>query len=97
MPHQETYLIVVLIFVIFIALIVLILIVFVLKVVFVEVVQAVLELQRLTGEPVDGAWDQLLLDVFSQLVVELELGFDLLVDLLLLVFWRRGGVEEVEE
>jgi hypothetical protein len=57
----------------------------------------VLELQRFAREPVDGAWDELLLDVLAELVVEFELGFDLLVDLLLVILRWRGGIEEVEE
>jgi hypothetical protein len=57
----------------------------------------VLELQRLSGEPVDGTRDKLLLDVFAELIVELKLGFDLLVDLLLVILRWRGRVEEVEE
>jgi hypothetical protein len=95
--HQSTYLIVILVLVIFVALVVLVFIVFVLKIIFVEIIQAVLELQRLAGKPVDGAWDQLLLDVLTQLIVEFELGFDFLVNLLLLIIWWGGGVEEVEE
>ena len=56
-----------------------------------------LELQRLASEPVDGAGDELLLDVFAELVVELQLRFDLLVDLLFVILRWRGRVEEVEE
>jgi hypothetical protein len=45
----------------------------------------VLELQSLAGEPVDGAGNELLLDVLTELVVKLELLLDVLVNLLVVV------------
>jgi len=45
----------------------------------------VLELQGLAGEPVDGAGNELLLDVLTELVVQLELLLDVLVNLLIVV------------
>lgn len=75
----------------------LILIVLVLELVLIKVVEALLELQGLTGEPVDGAGNELLLDVLTKLVVELELGLNVLIDLVVVISWGSGGVEEVEE
>lgn len=93
-----SYLVLVLFLVVLISLLVIIiLIVLVLELVLIEVVHAGLELQSLAGEPVDGARDELLLDVLTQLVVKLELGLDLLVDLLIIITWRLCRVEEVEE
>lgn len=75
-----------------------ILIVLILKLVLVKVIiKALLELQCLSSEPVDGAWNELLLDVFAELVIELKLGLDVVVDLFVLIVRRRGRVEEVEE
>ena len=91
------YLVIILVFVILITLILIVLVVLVLELILVEVIKTVLELQRLAGEPIDGAWDELLFDVFSKLVVKLELGFDLLVDLLFVILWWRSRVEEVKE
>jgi len=54
-------------------------------------------LQSLSSEPVDGARDQLLLDILAELVVKLELGFNVLVDVLIVLYRGCGGVEEVEE
>lgn len=65
--------------------VILVLIVFVLEVVLIEVVEAVLELQGLASEPVDGAGNELLLDVLTELVVELELGLNVLVNFLVVV------------
>ena len=85
----RTHLVIILVFVVLITLVVLvILIIFVLKLVLVKVVQTLLELQRLASEPVDRTWDKLLLDVLAELVVELKLRLDLLVNVLILIFWR---------
>lgn len=54
-------------------------------------------MQSLTGEPVDGAGNELLLDVLAELVVKLELGLDIVVNLLIVLRRGAGGVEEVEE
>jgi hypothetical protein len=54
-------------------------------------------LQSLTSEPVDGTRDELLLDVLTELVVELELGLNVVLDLLVILGRGAGGVEEVEE
>jgi hypothetical protein len=92
------YLIIVLILVVFITLVIIVIeIVLILEVVLVEVIEALLKLQCLTREPIDGTRDELLLDVLTELVVELELLLDLLVYLIILVRRRRCWVEEVEE
>jgi hypothetical protein len=54
-------------------------------------------LQSLTSEPVDGTGNELLLDVLTELVVELELGLNVVLDLLVVLGRGAGGVEEVEE
>ena len=94
---MEAYLILILVFVVLIALIiVLVFIIFVFKLVF-EVVHVLLELQRLASEPVNGARDEFLLDVFAELIVELELGFEILINLFVFIRWWHGWVEEIEE
>jgi hypothetical protein len=45
----------------------------------------VLKLESLTSEPVDGAGNELLLDVLTELVVELELLLDVLINLLVVI------------
>ncbi|KAH0294782.1 hypothetical protein KCU62_g97, partial [Aureobasidium sp. EXF-3399] len=75
----------------------LILIVLVLEVVLIKVLEALLELQSLTSEPVDGTGNELLLDVLTELVVELELGLNIVLNLLVVLGRGAGGVEEVEE
>jgi len=54
-------------------------------------------LQSLTSEPVDGTGNELLLDVLTELVVELELGLNVVLNLLVVLGRGAGGVEEVEE
>ena len=95
----KAYLVLVLFILILIPLIlVLVLIILILELILIQVVKALLELQRLTGEPVDGTRDELLLDVLTQLVVQLKLSLDVVVDLLVVVIaWWLGWVEEVEE
>jgi hypothetical protein len=44
-----------------------------------------LELESLASEPVDGAGNELLLDVLTELVVKLELLLNVLVDLLVVI------------
>lgn len=81
-----SYLIVVfLLLVIVVTVLIIIEVILILEVVLVEVVHAVLELKRLTGEPVNGAGNELLLDVLTELVVELELLLDVLVNLLVVI------------
>ena len=81
-----SYLIVVfLLFVIVVTVLVVIEVVLILEVILVKVVHAVLELKSLAGEPVDGAGNELLLDVLTELVVKLELLLNVLIDLLVIV------------
>jgi hypothetical protein len=54
-------------------------------------------LQSLTSEPINGTGNELLLDVLTELVVELELGLNVVVNILIILGWGAGGVEEVEE
>ena len=82
----DSYLVVLfLLIVVLVAVLIKVLIVLILELVLVEVVHAVLELQSLACEPVDGAGNELLLDVLTELVVELELLLDVLVNLLVVV------------
>jgi hypothetical protein len=97
--EEYAYILVWLLLVIFLVTVVvlLILIVLVFEVVLIEVFEALLELQSLTSEPVDGTGNELLLDVLTELVVELELGLNVVLDLLVVLGRGAGGVEEVEE
>jgi hypothetical protein len=94
--RRQTYLVIGLILLItVIGQLILILVILVLELALVEVLK-VLVLESLAGEPVDGAGDKLLLDVLTELVVELKallnVGGSRLV-----VRGRAWGVEEVEE
>lgn len=62
------------------------------------VIRELLKGKSLTGEPVDGAGNELLLDVLTELVIQLETLLDIGLSILLIVVagsLRRG--EEVEE
>lgn len=72
-------------------------VVFVLELVVKVVLQALLKLQGLAREPVNRPWDELLLDVFAELVVELKTLLDVFFGLLVVVRRRLWRVEEVEE
>ena len=81
-----SYLIVVfLLFVIVVTVLIVIEVVLILEVILVEVVHAVLELKSLAGEPIDGARNEFLLDVLTELVVKLELLLDVLINLLVVI------------
>ena len=80
------YLIIILLLVIIVVTVLIIIeVVLILEIILVEVVHTVLELKSLAGEPVDGAGNELLLDVLTELVVKLELLLDVLVNLLVVV------------
>lgn len=73
-------------------------IIIILKVTLLQIVIQLLKLQGLTSEPVNCTRDELLLDIFSQLVVELETLFDIRRGIIVILI--RGGLgwrEEVEE
>lgn len=77
--------------------VILILVVLILKLIRVDVLTQLLELQSLTGEPVDGTGNQLLLDILTQLVVQLQALLNVASNGLVIIDrWLRGG-EEVEE
>ena len=83
---ELSYLIIVfLLLVIVVTVLVIIEVILILEVILVEVIHAVLELESLAGEPVDGAGNELLLDVLTELVVKLELLLNVLIDLLVIV------------
>jgi hypothetical protein len=94
---RSAYLVVFLVLVIIIPF-VFIIVIIVLEVVLVVVIKSVLELQCFSGKPIDGPRNELLLDVLSELVVQLELGFKLVIDVLIVLIGRWcGRVEEIEE
>ena len=75
-----------------------ILIVVILKVFLIEVLLVhLLKGEGLPGEPVNGAGNQLLLDVLTELVVELEALLDVGSGIIVLLAWCVGWGEEVEE
>ncbi len=61
------------------------------------IVIKLLEGEGFTSEPVDSPRDQLLLDIFAQLVVELQAVLDIGSRVVVLVARRLGRGEEVEE
>ena len=92
-----SYFVIVLFILVLITLVlVLIILVFELVLIVIEIAH-VLESESLASKPVDCARDELLLDVLTELVVELKLLLDLLVNVLVLVRWWGRRVEEVEE
>lgn len=75
-----------------------VLIIIVLKVFLVEVLLVhLLESEGLSGEPIDRAGNQLLLDVLTKLVVELEALLNVRGGVIVLLTWCVGWGEEVEE
>lgn len=75
-----------------------VLVVVILEVLLVEILLIhLLEREGLSGEPVDGAGDQLLLDVLTKLVVEFEALLNVRGGVIVLLTWRIGWGEEVEE
>jgi len=53
-----------------------------------------LELERLSSEPIDSTGNELLLDVLAELVVELELGLDVLIEVLVLLLRGLAGLKK---
>ena len=83
---EPSYLIIVfLLLLVVVTVLIIVEVIFILEVILVEVVHAVLELKSLASEPVDGAGDKLLLDVLTELVVELKLLLDVLVNFLIVI------------
>lgn len=83
-------------FLILIVLIFLVLVILVLELTL-HVVTELLELKGFTGEPVDGTGNELLLDVFTELVVELKALLDIAGDGIVVIGGGLWGREEVEE
>ena len=77
--------------------IIFVVIVFIFEVVLVEITKVLLELQCLTSEPIDGAGDEFLFDIFTKLVVQLKFLLELIINLFVIVDGWSGRVEEVEE
>lgn len=104
-PYYCTYVFVRLVLVLVLAQIVLVVLI-VFEIIGIEVVVFVADLferKSLTGEPIDGPRDQLLLDVLAKLVVQLQTLLNLRAYLIFLIFFvivigrRLGRGEEVEE
>lgn len=74
------------------------LIVFILEISLLHILVQFLKLKGFTGEPVDSTWDELLLDIFTQLVVELKTLLDIGGGIVIVIIrWCLGWREEVEE
>jgi hypothetical protein len=74
------------------------LIVLILEVVLLQFIVQLLELKSLASKPVDSTGDQLLLNIFAELVVKLKALLDVASGIVrILLGGRLGGVEEVEE
>lgn len=92
-------------YIILVRLLILVAILVVLIVVLIEVLVVVLKVilinllegQSLASEPVNGTRDQLLLDVLTKLVVELEALLDVASGIVVILRGGLGGREEVEE
>jgi hypothetical protein len=76
---------------------VIILIVKLIKLIGIHIVTKFFELKGLASEPVDGAGDKLLLDIFSELVVEFETLLDIRSDGIIVIRGGLRGGEEVEK
>jgi len=86
-----------LVFITVIAFILVVFIVFVLELALLVIKIDAFMRKCFTSEPVNSTWDQLLLDLFANLVVQLQPLFDVFSDLFLFVLrwlWRREEVEE---
>lgn len=83
--RDRTHLVILLLLVLVVIALLIILVVLILKVILVEVIKTLLELQSLAGEPVDGTRNELLLDVLTELVIELKLLLNVLVNLVVLI------------
>lgn len=70
--------------------VIVIFVILVLKVGFIEIITEGLESQSLSSEPVNGTGYQLLLDVLTESVVELEALLDILRGIVILVSRRLG-------
>lgn len=93
-----TYIIVRLVFIVIFIILVFFLIIFVLKISFFHIIIQLLELKSFTSEPVNSAGDKLLLDIFTQLVIEFKTFLNIRGSIIIILIrrWRRGR-EEVEE
>ena len=89
------FLVRVVLFVVVVAVIV-ILVVLVLKVVFLVLVQ-LLEGQGFAREPVNSPRDELFLDVFAELIIELQPLLDVVFFRIIIVGWWLRRTEEVEK
>lgn len=96
---RRTYIVIRLLVVIaVVAHVILVLIVLIIELALLEVIIHLLKLKSLSSEPVDGTWNELLLDVLAELVVELQALLDVGGGIvIILLSWDRWWGEEVEE
>lgn len=95
---KDTYVLIIVILIIVLIIVLLIILIIVLKIVIV-LVTAILVLEGLASEPVNGAGDDTVLELLAQTVVSLKLLINVLIllDILVLVLGGNWGSEEGEE
>ena len=92
-----TYLLVRLFFVIAVlASIVVFVVIFVLEVTFFKVIIDLLELQRLSSEPIDRARNEFFLDVLAELIIKFQALFNIRSGVIFVCFWSFWRIEEVD-
>lgn len=74
-----------------IAQLILVNVVLIVKLIIIELAKVPFMIQSLASEPVDGAWNQFLLDVFPNGIVKLQTLLDVFRNILLIVFRWCGG------
>lgn len=95
---SRTYVVLIRLLILVTVLVILIVVLVELLVVLVEVILVhLLEGQSLASKPVNGTRDQLLLDVLTQLVVQLEALLDVASSVVVILGGCLGGRKEVEE
>jgi hypothetical protein len=73
-------------------------IIVILEVALLQFILELLELQGLTGEPINSAGNELLLDIFAKLIVQLKALLDIRCSIIVIFLcWRFRGREEVEK
>lgn len=85
-----------LILIILVIILIIVLVIILIKVLEVILVE-LLESEGLAGEPIDGAGNELLLDILAELVVELETLLDVGSSIIIVLNRGLGRGEEVEE
>lgn len=95
---RGTYIVIRLVLIIMILALIVLLVILILKVTLLKIIIKFLKLKSLACEPIDGTWNQLLLDVLSELVIKLKALLDVAGGVIIvLVSWGLWWREEVEE